>query len=83
MSGAPTSSHAAHGHPPGAGRLPAIVGASQCAEGERAQMKNVLITGGAGFIGRHLADHLLARGDVAVTVIWEWFEAQGGEGDRR
>ncbi len=32
-------------------------------------MKNVLITGGAGFIGRHLADHFLARGDVAVTVI--------------
>ena len=32
-------------------------------------MKNVLITGGAGFIGRHLADHLTGRGDVAVTVI--------------
>jgi hypothetical protein len=69
--------------PAGAGHLPAIVGASQCAEGERAQMKNVLITGGAGFIGRHLADHLVACSDVAVTVIGEWFEAQGGEGDRR
>jgi UDP-glucose 4-epimerase len=32
-------------------------------------MTNVLITGGAGFIGRHLADHLLGRGDLAVTVI--------------
>lgn len=32
-------------------------------------MKNVLITGGAGFIGRHLADHLTGRGDVSVTVI--------------
>jgi UDP-glucose 4-epimerase len=32
-------------------------------------MKNVLITGGAGFIGRHLADHLAKRGDVSVTVI--------------
>jgi UDP-glucose 4-epimerase len=31
-------------------------------------MTNVLITGGAGFIGRHLADHLLSR-DVSVTVI--------------
>ncbi|HEX2175756.1 MAG TPA: NAD-dependent epimerase/dehydratase family protein [Nocardioidaceae bacterium] len=32
-------------------------------------MTNVLITGGAGFIGRHLADYLTGRGDVAVTVI--------------
>ncbi|MGH3317676.1 MAG: NAD-dependent epimerase/dehydratase family protein [Nocardioidaceae bacterium] len=32
-------------------------------------MKNVLITGGAGFIGRHLAGYLTGRGDVAVTVI--------------
>jgi UDP-glucose 4-epimerase len=31
-------------------------------------MKQVLITGGAGFIGRHLATHLTAQG-VAVTVI--------------
>lgn len=32
-------------------------------------MKNVLITGGAGFIGRHLADHLVSTGEYAVTVI--------------
>ncbi|MEQ6903704.1 NAD-dependent epimerase/dehydratase family protein [Nocardioides sp. YIM 152588] len=31
-------------------------------------MSRVLITGGAGFIGRHLADHLVAAGDE-VTVI--------------
>ena len=32
-------------------------------------MTNVLITGGAGFIGRHLADYLTGLDDVAVTVI--------------
>ncbi|HEX7738416.1 MAG TPA: NAD-dependent epimerase/dehydratase family protein [Marmoricola sp.] len=32
-------------------------------------MKNVLITGGAGFIGVHLVEHLLNAGDYAVTVI--------------
>jgi UDP-glucose 4-epimerase len=32
-------------------------------------MTRVLITGGAGFIGRHLADHLLSLRDVEVTVL--------------
>jgi len=32
-------------------------------------MTNVLITGGAGFIGRHLADFLVRKGGVSVTVI--------------
>ena len=32
-------------------------------------MTNVLITGGAGFIGRHLADHLSRREAAKVTVI--------------
>lgn len=37
--------------------------------GETSQMQNILITGGAGFIGRHLADHLASRDDTEVTVI--------------
>ena len=32
-------------------------------------MKKILITGGAGFIGRHLADHLVSHGGYDVTVI--------------
>jgi dTDP-L-rhamnose 4-epimerase len=44
--------------------------------------KTILITGGAGFIGSHLADHLLARG-YAVRALDDLSPQVHGEGARR
>ena len=35
--------------------------------------KNILITGGAGFIGSHLADALLERGAGKVVIVDNYF----------
>ncbi|MFN2579412.1 MAG: GDP-mannose 4,6-dehydratase, partial [Pyrinomonadaceae bacterium] len=37
-------------------------------------MRSILITGGAGFIGSHLVDRLLAEGDRQVTVVDDFNE---------
>jgi dTDP-L-rhamnose 4-epimerase len=44
--------------------------------------KTILITGGAGFVGSHLADHLLARGHV-VRALDDLSPQVHGEGARR
>jgi dTDP-L-rhamnose 4-epimerase len=44
--------------------------------------KTILITGGAGFIGSHVADHLLARGHV-VRALDDLSPQVHGEGSRR
>ncbi len=46
-------------------------------------MKNILITGGAGFIGSHLVDYLLAEGDWAVTVVDDFNDFYAPEIKRR
>ena len=46
-------------------------------------MKRILITGGAGFIGSHLVDHLLGEGDWHVTVVDDFNDFYSPEIKRR
>ena len=46
-------------------------------------MQNILITGGAGFIGSHLVDHLLASGEWNVAVLDDFNDFYSPEVKRR
>jgi UDP-glucuronate 4-epimerase len=46
-------------------------------------MKNILVTGGAGFIGSHLVDRLLAEGDWRVTVVDDFNDSYAPEVKRQ
>jgi len=40
--------------------------------------KNILITGGAGFIGSHLVDEVIRQSPTSVTVVDNFFLGQDG-----
>jgi UDP-glucuronate 4-epimerase len=54
-------------------------------ERKRTRNKKILVTGGAGFIGSHVADQLLARGDDVVIVdeINDYYDVAIKEGNLR
>ena len=44
----------------------------------RGNRKRILVTGGAGFVGSHLCERLLARGDGACFIMHDFHEIAGG-----